>query len=359
MRRVALAAPPESLLFNRTGRRSLILLILTRHYEKGADKETAKYSAILLYRSLDCPLIQMSELSTPVALFVYRRPEHTERVIERIRNANPPRVLVVGDGPSGKAERENVEEVRRVINQTRFECEVSTNYADSNLGLRERFTTGLDWIFGETDEAIILEDDTLPNSSFFRFCDEMIDRYRHDNRIWDITGRNELGSYCEGDYSYFYSHYGSIWGWATWRSSYEEYDPEMSAWRNPVVQNRIRDLLADPKQYRYARRVYSDTLKGDIQSWDYQWGFARHRNGAVSVVPEVNLVKNIGFGKHATNTTKQSPYADTRRHVLQFPLNHPPFVGVDREYDERLHELRQQGRLPFSEQIKSIMDRLL
>lgn len=283
----------------------------------------------------------MDELTTPVALFVYRRPEHTERVVERIKEAEPPRVLVVGDGPADGGEKEQVEAVRRVIAETNWECEVQTNYAESNLGLKERFATGLDWVFGEAMEAIVLEDDTLPHPSFFHFCDELLDYFRNDSRVWDITGRNEVTDYRSGSDSYFYSHYGSIWGWATWRSAYREYDPEMTAWEDPIVRDRIRDVLADRWQSAYISEIFSQTYEGEIETWDYQWGFARLRNNGVSVVPETNLVDNIGFGEGATNTTGAASFGRKSTTRMEFPLSHPNYVGVDRVYDERFHKQRR------------------
>jgi len=286
----------------------------------------------------------MDDLSTPVALFVYRRPEHTRQVLDRIRVAEPPELLVIGDGPADDTECEAVAAVRRAVDDADLECAVRTNYAETNLGLKRRFATGLEWVFDNIEEAIVLEDDTLPTPSFFEYCDELLDRFRGDERVWDIAGRNELGSYCPGDTSYFYSYYGGIWGWATWRSSYREYDPEMEAWSDPVVRDRIRDLITDPAQVRYVEEVFNDTHRGDIETWDYQWGFAKYRNNAVSVVPETNLVKNIGFGEGGTNTTDEThPLGGTPVTGLQFPIEHPNYVGVDRHYDRMYHKQRTGG----------------
>jgi len=300
----------------------------------------------------------MSDLTTPVALFVYRRPEHTKQVLEQIEEIEPPRVLVVGDGPEDGEEEERVESVRRIIAEADLECEVSTEYADSNFGLKERFATGLDWVFDNAEEAIILEDDTVPDISFFRFCDELLERFRGDNRVWDIAGRNELGSYCQGDSSYFYSHYGGIWGWATWRSSYEEYDSDMTAWQNPVVRDRVLDSFTDRSQTRYVRDVFDRTYDGEIETWDYQWGFAKYRNNAVSVVPETNLIENIGFGEGATNTLgEEHPLDGTPIGALEFPIRHPNYIGVDRSYDKNYHKIRtSNNRIP--EFVRDILDML-
>jgi hypothetical protein len=282
----------------------------------------------------------MTQIETPVALFVYRRPEHTKKVITQIKKANPPQVLIVGDGPADAGEQSQVNTVRRVVADTDWDCEIMTNYSDTNLGLKNRFATGLDWVFSNVSEAIILEDDTVPESSFFHFCDVLLDRFRGDDRVWEITGRNELGTYSQGKYSYHYSLYGGIWGWATWKSSFEEYDPEMSDWENSIVRDQLRDLLVDEDQYEYVRDIYNQVYKSEIITWDYQWGFARHRNGAVSIVPETNLVTNIGFDEQATNTTSGDRFTEDTSNI-EFPLSHPPFVIPDREYDRQYHGLRK------------------
>ena len=293
-------------------------------------------------------------VETPVSLFIYKRPNHTAKVLERIEKANPQLLLVVGDGPKNSAEEEKCRKTRELVEDVSSDVEVRTNFAAENLGLRERFVSGLRWVFEQTDEAIILEDDTLPDPSFFSFCDELLEQYRGDNRVWDIAGSNHLGTWKRDGYDYHFSHYGGIWGWATWRESWEEYDPNMELWESETVRDRIRDVLSDDDQYRYAKRVYEDTKTENIDTWDYQWGFSRHRNNGLSVVPSENLVKNIGFDQTATHTTDPSHgFARKETSSLSPPLSHPPFIAPDMEYDREIHNLRNTRSLP-----KRIVDML-
>jgi glycosyltransferase involved in cell wall biosynthesis len=283
------------------------------------------------------------ELDTPVAVFLYNRPEHAERVLGRIRDAEPPLLLVIADGPDpdNEIDEQRCEQTRSLVTDREYPFRVRTNFAPENLGLRERFSTGLDWVFNRVSEAIILEEDTVPEPSFFHFCEEMLDRFRDDERVMEITGRNQLETWERDGYDYHFSYYGGIWGWATWRDAWEEYDAEMELWSDETVRERIRDLIADDEQFRYLRRIYDRTYRGQIETWDYQWGFARHRNGALSVVPARNLISNIGFGEQSTNTKNTSSgFADKTTMNLDFPLEHPPFVAPDREYDRRFHRLR-------------------
>lgn len=283
-------------------------------------------------------------VDTPVAFFVYNRPEKANRVLERIATVEPETLFVVADGPDpdDPEDERRCAETRSVVEAgIDWDCDVRREFADENLGLRERFVTGLRWVFGEAESAILLEDDCLPNECFFRFCDEMLEEYRYDTRVMDVTGSNHLGTWKDDRQDYHFSFYGSIWGWATWRRSWERYDPEMSLWADSEARARFRDVIADDDQADYLEYVYEQVYDGDLETWDYQWGFARQLNSAVSVVPSRNLVTNIGFGEDATNTTAtESEMADVDRYSLSFPLERREYVAVDRKYDEQFHEMR-------------------
>lgn len=281
-------------------------------------------------------------LDTPVAFFVFNRPEKTRRVAEQIAAAGPPRVLVIADGPreGHSTDTDRCERTRAVIDEIDWRCTVKRNYADENLGLYERFSTGLEWVFTNEDRAVILEDDCLPNESFFRFCDTMLERYRDDERIMDITGTNHLGTWKDGQQDYHFSYQGSIWGWATWHRSWEWYDPEMQLWSEPEVRQQLRDVIANDQHADYLAYIYQQTFE-NLDTWDYQWGFARQINSALSIVPSRNLISNIGFDETATNTTDtDSELADGQQYSLEPPYTRPDCVGVDRTHDERLHRMR-------------------
>lgn len=289
---------------------------------------------------------QMSdrELTTPVALFVYNRADKAEQVLDQISAVEPEQLLVVADGPRADADddADRCEATREVVKEgIDWECDVAWNTAETNLGLKRRFATGLEWIFERQRAAIILEDDCVPNQSFFRFCSEMLDEYRNDERIWDISGSNHLGEWKPDYTDYHFSNYGGIWGWATWRRAWECYDPKMELWADQEIRQRVRDVIADDNQADYVEYLYDRTYRGDIETWDYQWGFARHRNSGLSIVPSKNLVSNIGFGDDATNTqSEDAAMANVSREELSFPLEHPNYVAVDRAYDRQFHKLR-------------------
>lgn len=266
------------------------------------------------------------QLKTPVAFIIFNRPDTTERVFAEIAKAKPPKLLVVADGPreNRPGEAEKCATTRAIIERVDWPCEVLTNFSDVNLGCKKRVSSGIDWVFDNVEEAIILEDDCLPDPNFFRFCEEMLERYRHDQRIGMISGDNfQLGG-RHGEDSYYFSKYVHIWGWATWRDRWHGvYDVSMAHW--PMVRDngRLPDLVFDKDEAGYWAGIFERVYQGGIDTWDYQWVFANWVEGRLSILPSVNLISNIGFGVDATHTTGTSPLANLPTEPMQFPLVHP------------------------------------
>lgn len=172
------------------------------------------------------------QLNTPVAFIIFNRPDTTRRVFEMIRQAQPPKLLVIADGAreNHPSDRQNCAAAKGIIAEVDWDCEVTTNYSDRNLGCRDRLASGLNWVFEQVPEAIILEDDCLPHSSFFRFCEEMLLKYRNDNRIMHIGGNNFQMQKSRTNDSYYFSRYNHCWGWASWGRAWQHYDVDMKLW---------------------------------------------------------------------------------------------------------------------------------
>jgi hypothetical protein len=172
------------------------------------------------------------QLRTPVAFIIFNCPETTDRVFEQIAKAKPSKLLVIADGPreNSPGEAERCAAVRSIIDNVDWDCEVLTNYSDVNLGCKRRIASGLDWVFDTVEEAIILEDDCLPDPTFFRFCDELLEKYRDDERITMISGDNFQFDRKKTDSSYYFSRDPHIWRWASWRHVWKNYDVDMQLW---------------------------------------------------------------------------------------------------------------------------------
>ena len=240
------------------------------------------------------------QMETPVAFLVFNRPDVTEKVFAEIRKAKPPQLLVVADGPRKEKpdEIEKCQAVRSIIEKVDWECQVYKNYSDINLGCKLRVYSGLNWVFDTVETAIILEDDCLPHPTFFRFCDELLAKYREDKRVMMISGTNTLGEWKSNIQSYHFSYFGMIWGWATWRRAWQYYDVEMKLWALPEMKTLVRDVLGNEKQYNRVKKAL-DSIYDGHDTWDYQFVFSRISQSGLAIIPSVNLISNIGFGAEA------------------------------------------------------------
>ncbi len=271
------------------------------------------------------------KLRVPVVFIVFNRPETTKTVFERIRAASPSKLFVIADGPRKEidGEKDKCEQVRSVINGVDWPCKVITNYSDVNMGCRNRVVTGLNWVFSEVEEAIILEDDCLPDPTFFRFCDELLDRYKDDKRVMNIGGNCSRYGGGGEKYSYYFSRYPHIWGWATWRRAWEHYDINMPLWPEIRDAGLLNGMFHNRRILNYRIDVFDRAYRGEIDAWSPAWVFACWLQGAVSILPNKNLVSNIGFGENATHTRGKNRTTANITTPLAFPLSHPPYMFRD------------------------------
>ncbi len=276
----------------------------------------------------------------PVVLCVYNRPSLTLRSVAALRVAQPRHILIVADGPKAAdpSDRDRCGAVLKILQAIDWPARIDWNVAPANLGIRERFHTGLDWAFDTVDEAIVLEDDCIAHPSFFAFCAELLDRYRDDPRIAIVSGTNfQRGADC-GPASYYFSRYPLIWGWATWRRTWRRYDPGLQDW--PALRDTpwLLDRLGDPLAAAYWRAIF-DRAHAGLDTWDYALAFACWRDEALAIHPARNLISNVGFGPEATNTRFAGPvFADEPAIEMKQPLVHPETVDRAAAFDRRIEQ---------------------
>jgi len=276
-----------------------------------------------------------SVLTTPVVFLIFNRPETTQIVFEAIRQAKPQTLLVVADGP--RCDRvndvEKCEATRSIIEGVDWECNVLKNYSDINLGCKLRVSSGLDWVFDNVESAIILEDDCLPDPTFFRFCSELLSRYADDQRIMVISGNNFQFGRRRTEDSYYFSAFNHCWGWATWRRAWQHYDIDMKLWS--VVKNDgwLKDILHSKYAISYWEYIFQSVFDDLINSWAYRWLFACWMQGGLTILPNINLVSNIGFNNEATHTKRVNRLANIPTESMNFPLLHPQFMIRDTQSD--------------------------
>jgi hypothetical protein len=277
------------------------------------------------------------KLITPVAFIVFNRPQTTAKVFAAIRQAQPSQLLIIADGArlDRVGEAEKCQQVRDICDRIDWQCEVKRNYANSNLGCQKRIISGLNWVFTEVEEAIILEDDCLPHPTFFEFCQELLEKYRGDRRIMSISGDNYLFGKNRAEYSYYFSIYSDTWGWATWRRAWKYNDINMKLFPEVQAGQWLEDILGKNHWVeRHWHKIFEDCYTGRFPTaWDYQWVFACLIQNGLSINPNVNLISNIGFDENATHTRSQTRLSNMKTAALTFPLVHPPFVIADRKSD--------------------------
>jgi hypothetical protein len=269
---------------------------------------------------VDCPA---------VALIVFNRPDVTARVFEAIRAIRPRQLLLVADGPrDGRpADLDLCAATREVIARVDWPCEVLRKYAEQNLGCGPNVSQAIDWVFEQVDEAVILEDDCLPDQTFFPFCAELLERFRDDGRVMQIAGSNlaaPTAAYL--GHSYAFNSFSPVWGWATWRRAWAHYDYSMATW----PEFRDKGMMAGLPAGRSWRKVLTrewDRAHAGLATWDHQWQYAVMAGHGLSVSPSVNLVSNLGFRADATQTLLEGDLAEIPREPMAFPLRHPPSVA--------------------------------
>lgn len=282
-------------------------------------------------------------LRAPVAFLVFNRPDASARVFRAIAKARPAKLLIIADGPRDDCpdDAPACAAVREIAANVDWDCEVLRNYAETNLGCRKRVASGLDWVFATVEEAIILEDDCLPIPGFFRFCDELLERYRHEDRLMSISGTNMTPGLSTGSESYFAAWNNAIWGWATWRRAWSAFDLTMTGWPAFRDSGGVERIVTDAKALKMYRDQFQAMYEGRIDTWDYAWRYACWSHGAMTIIPAKNLVSNIGFGADALHTKDEfDPLANLPAEDPEFPLAHPedlaPFTAADRAVDRKL-----------------------
>ena len=267
-------------------------------------------------------------MKTAVAMLIFNRPDLTRRVFEQVRLARPQKLLIVADGPRPERSGENelCARTREVFDAVDWQCQVSTNYAAQNMGCRERVSSGINWVFDQVGEAIILEDDCLPDPSFFPYCEELLARYRDDKRIMGLSGVNFRRRPARSQDSYSFSRYMHVWGWASWSRAWQYYDVNAQLWPELRDGGWLEDVLSDRRAVSYWTRIYQDVYDGLIDTWDYQWQLTVWLQNGLVALPNRNLISNIGFSAGATHTTQNSPLANLPLQALELPIRHPRWI---------------------------------
>jgi len=287
--------------------------------------------------------------SVPVLFLTFNRPEHTRASLERIRQARPPRIYVHCDGarPQVAREAEKVAEVKRIVKECiDWDCEFVAFFRAENQGLRQGVFGALNWFFAREPYGIVLEDDCVPDLTFFRFCEEILEKYKDDEQVMHIGCSNLAEAETAGlEASYVFSRFSFVWGWAGWRRAWQKMSLDLEGLDEYERSGEIKNFTADPMAQAYMLDKFRATRARKNNSWAYAWFYSILKNKGLCVVPTVNLVQNVGVGAEgATNTTEQNEKAMLRAQPISFPLVHPQSREPDPALERRFFYLSQKSK---------------
>lgn len=299
----------------------------------------------------------------PVLLICFNRPKQTRRVFEQIRKIAPSRFYIAMDGPrNGHPEdAAAVQAVCEAVADVDWTDHVFRDYSQCNLGCKYRPPSAISWVLEREKWCIILEDDCLPNDSFFHYCQQMLEHYEHDHRIMSIGGTNVLGTWKDDlqDYHFSFRNMGGIWGWATWQRSWKHNNLEMSGFDETDLRTRLSTIMGEESCEKFIRACQR-VRNGTTATWDYSWTYSRVTNWGLTILPSKNLVTNIGFGANATHTqTTVSPFANLPTYELQLPLpRHPDWVFPDIEFDQQTFAMTKRRRKSIGHKLTKFFKRI-
>lgn len=272
-----------------------------------------------------------------VLLLGFNRPALTQRVLSAIAIARPSRLYVATDGPrpGNLQDIQRCQAVRSLFERIEWPCELKTLHRQQNLGCGMAVRTAIDWFFDHETEGIILEDDCLPDASFFSFCSELLDHLRNQHTVFAISGDNFVGAQTPPLMSYWFNRVFLCWGWATWRDRWHSVPAQITATDEASMVAKLHRVGLPKQDIRYWRSAFSRVAPWTpaskrIDTWDYQVCYHALSNGLLTVCPAVNLVTNIGFGPEALHTHAAPSRHAVCSHALPFPLWHPDEISADR-----------------------------
>ena len=275
--------------------------------------------------------------STPILIIAWRRPKETKKVLNSLRKIKPSKLFISCDGArEGNAEEyDKVKKTQEVLrNKINWECEVNWQISDINLGCKIGVSNAINWFFNYVNEGIIIEDDIVANKDFFEFCEKLLEKYRKDKRIWCISGSNNQANIKRGEATYYFGRIPLIWGWATWKDRWKNYDININKWPQAKSTKMLDNVFSDRLQKQYWENIWDNFYSNGIpDTWDYAWVFTCIINNGLTIIPNKNLIKNIGFNSDATHT-KWNKISTQKVESIEKKIVHPEFIICNLEAEE-------------------------
>lgn len=275
------------------------------------------------------------KFNVPILFLIFNRLDTTKEVFEEIRKVKPSKLYIACDGAreDKASEKDKVQEIRLyVLKNIDWDCDVKTLFRDKNLGCKLAVSAAISWFFQNEEMGIILEDDCLPNNSFFKFCEECLEKYKNDERVFQINGISVINKELIKE-SYFFSKYNHIWGWASWRRAWKKYEIENNNFDKDF--HKIKKIFNSSSEKKYWYKVLKNYFDGNINTWDYPWLFTIWKNNGVSIYPKYNMIRNIGMGHiDATHTIQEDEKITKAKLYDVKSIVHPSEIRINKELDK-------------------------
>jgi hypothetical protein len=277
-------------------------------------------------------------MNVPILLIIFNRPETTKRVFESIRQAKPTKLFIAADGPRNTriGEEKLCSDTRKIVEKIDWSCDVYRNYSEKNLGCYTSVPRAISWFFENVNNGIILEDDCLPNQSFFSYCESLLDKYKNGENIMLISGDNFQNYQTEPTDSYYFSKYANIWGWASWKRAWKSFINEFTTIDDSKMKEKIKLAFSTNEERDYWLNFYKKIKKGKFDNWDAKWFLSIIYNDGICLTPTINLIENIGFGNDATNTKNGEGSNLQIKSKILSDIRHPEKKDIDFYSDQYL-----------------------
>jgi hypothetical protein len=287
-------------------------------------------------------------LQTPILFLIFNRPDTTKAVFESIKSIKPLKLYIAADGARGNKLGEDllVEETRAIIQSIDWDCEVKTLFRKENLGCKVAVSSAIDWFFENEEQGIILEDDCLPNTSFYGFCEELLNYYKTNERVFHISGNNFQDGMTRGDGSYYFSKYNHIWGWATWRRVWKTYDVNMKD-LTKALDLKVFENTLSKSELSFWLNCFEEIKAGKKNTWDYQTMLNQWLHNGLTIIPNHNLVTNIGFGG-GTNTSVEVKGLSNIETKTMDKIVHPSFIYSNKTADDYTYKTKYNPQLTYT-----------
>ena len=293
-------------------------------------------------------------MDTPILITAWRREEKLEKLLLAIKANKPKKIYVSCDGPrkDNKSDKLLIKRVQKTIDTLiNWDCDIQKLYNDENLGCRGAMIKAINWFFSQESEGIILEDDCIPNKEFIPYCSKLLKKYQKDHKVWNISGTNFQNGITRGNGSYYLSKYFMCWGWATWRDRWLNFDSNLESWKKARGVSLLKSIFTDPLEIKYWTNIFNRFYEeGTPDTWDIEWAYTCLINEGYTIIPNVNLIKNIGFDKEATHT--KFTIDEHSNSGLIFPIIHPTFLVNDKIADK--YTFYNHYQMCFKRRIKFI-----